>query len=440
MHSEDLDDLSRQSANARSRRMRARRPFELPAGATLIAALVSGAGGRNDADCQASRRQALQSVLEQSIDDHRAQFTVGMIADSEGIVFSGAAGEAAPGLQASSNTVFRIFSMSKAIGSTAAMILIDRGQLTMDTTVESVLPEFGNLQVLDGFDSSGKARFRAPAGKATVRNLATHTSGLEYEFWRPEQARFLQNIDRPGISASADLKATLLNEYPLMTDPGTRWGYGVSIDWLGLVVEKISGQGIMEFLKENLLIPLGMKDTEAALRDDMQPRLASLALRGADGEFGDFPLEPPATADTSGMGHALYSTPNDYAKFLRMILNGGTLGGQRILSEAAVAKMLANQMPQGLAFEAMISVSPLSADFNPFPGIKKSHGFGFMRVDEDVPGMRRAGSVAWAGVCNSHYWIDPMSGIAGIFMTQLLPFVEAPYMEAYQAFERAAYS
>ena len=386
------------------------------------------------------RQQALQAVLDRSVDDKQARFMVGMVANAAGVTFSGAAGDAAPGLKANADTVFRIFSMTKAIGSVAAMVLIERGELSMDATVESVLPEFAGVQVLDGFDASGKARFRAPAVKATVRHLATHTSGLAYEFWQAEEARFLQSIDRPGVLGSAHLKTTLLNEYPLMTDPGTRWGYGVSIDWLGLIVEKISGQSIMDFLKANLLHPLGMRDTDAVLRDDMKSRLAALALRGTDGELGDFPVEPPATSDTFGMGHALYSTPNDYTKFVRMILNRGTLDGQRVLGEAAVAQMLANQMPAGLAFDKLVSASPLSADFDPFPGIAKSHGFGFMRVDADVPSMRRAGSVAWAGVCNSHYWIDPASGLAGVFMTQSLPFVEAPYMAAYEAFERAAYA
>ncbi len=388
----------------------------------------------------ALRQQALQTVLDTAVDDRQARFMVGMIANAGGVTFSGAAGVAAPGMPAGPDTVFRIFSMTKAIGSAAAMILIERGQLTMDATVESVLPEFADLQVLDGFDASGKASFRAPAVKATVRHLATHTSGLEYEFWQPAQARYLQSINRPGVLGATHLKTTLLNEYPLMTDPGTRWGYGVSIDWLGLIVEKISGKGIMEFLKENLLHPLGMTDTEAVVRDDMKPRLATLALRGATGELGDFPVEPPTTSDSFGMGHALYSTPNDYTKFVRMILNRGTLDGQRVLSEEALSQMLANQMPGGLEFERLVSASPLSADFDPFPGIAKSHGFGFMRVDADVPGMRRAGSVAWAGVCNSHYWIDPKSDMAGVFMTQSLPFVEAPYMRAYESFEQAAYS
>lgn len=394
----------------------------------------SSEGAASDA-----RSQALQAVLDNAVSQNQAPFMVGMVVNADGTTFSGASGEAASGRLAGLDTVFRIFSMTKAIGSTAAMMLIDRGLLSMDATVESVLPAFARVKVLDGFDTSGNPVLREPRVKATIRHLATHTSGLEYEFWCAEQARYLQATGGGGVLAATDLQATLLNDYPMIKDPGTRWAYGVGIDWLGLVVEAVSGQKVMDFLKTNLLGPLGMTDTDAVLRADMSSRLASVSLRGADGVFGPFPVEPPATSDTFGMGHALYSTPRDYAKFLRMILNKGALDGQRVLREDAVAQLLANQTPGGMELTELVTVSPLSASFLPFPGVAKTHAFGFMRVEGDVPGMRRAGSVAWAGVCNSHYWIDPASGIAALFMTQTLPFVEAPYLAAYEAFERAAY-
>lgn len=387
-----------------------------------------------------SRRQQLQAVLDRSVSENQAPFMVGMVVDAAGTRFAGAAGQAATGRQADLDTVFRIFSMTKAIGSTAAMMLIDRGLLSMDTTVERVLPAFAGVKVLEGYDAAGKPVLRAPKVKATIRHLATHTSGLAYEFWQADQAGYLQATGSGGVLAASNLQATLLNEYPMITEPGTRWAYGVSIDWLGLVVEAVSGMKIMDFLRANLLGPLGMTDTEAVVQPHMKDRLATVSLRGADGAFTAFPVEPPATVDTFGMGHALYSTARDYAKFLRMILNRGTLDGQRVLSEAAVAQLLANQTPAGLGVEDLVTVSPLSASFHPFPGVAKTHAFAFMRVEADVPGMRRAGSVAWAGVCNSHYWLDPSAGIAGLFMTQTLPFVESPYMAGYEAFERAAYA
>ena len=434
-----LADVAHLFGRRASRPRQARCTLKGAACSALPDPAVPGVGGGGDA-VAVDHRQALQAVLDKSVSDYQAPFMVGMTVNAAGVTFTGSAGQASAGLKAGADTVFRIFSMSKAIGTTAAMILIDRGQLSMDTPVESVLPDFAGVRVLAGYDAAGKAIFKAPSVKATVRHLATHTSGIEYEFWCKDEADYLQRTGGAGVLGATNLLTALLNDYPMITHPGTRWGYGPSIDWLGLVVEKVSGQDIMGFLRTNLFDPLGMKDTEATVRADMKARLASVSFRGADAAFSPFPVEPPVTADTWGMGHALYSTPNDYARFLRMVLNKGSLDGQRVLSEAAVANMLQNQMPTGLTFQPLDSVSPLSASFNPFPGIAKSHGFGFLRVDEDVLGMRRAGSVAWAGVCNSHYWIDPSSDIAGLFMTQTLPFGEAPYMAAYEAFERAAHA
>ena len=377
----------------------------------------------------------LQQTLDHAVAANQVPFVVGMTANAAGVTFSGAAGQAAPGRAAAPGTVFRIFSMTKAVGTTAAMILIDRGELDFDTPVDSVLPEWGQLQVLDGWDGDAP-RLRAPRTRATLRHLATHTSGLEYEFWRPEVADYLARTGRPSILAGT--RAAM--DYPLMTDPGTRWGYGPSIDWLGQVVEKVSGQRIDAFLKQNLFGPLGMTDTDVEVRPHMAPRLAGVKARGENGQFGDFDLAPPSNPEVYGMGHALYSTPQDYLRFLRLFLNRGALDGARVLSEAGVARMLANHMGP-LQFEKMVTAAPpITADFDPFPGTVKTHSFGFMRNESDIPGRRRAGSQSWAGVLNTHYWLDPAADLAAVIMTQTLPFVEPPLMATYEAFERAAYA
>lgn len=376
----------------------------------------------------------LQQTLDHAVAANEVPFVVGMTANAAGVTFTGAAGQAAPGRAAAADTVFRIFSMTKAVGSTAAMILIDRGELDFDTPVDSVLPEWSRLQVLEGWDGD-TPRLRAPRTRATVRHLATHTSGLEYEFWRPEVADYLARTGRPSILAGT--RAAM--DYPLMTDPGTRWGYGPSIDWLGLVVEKVSGQRIDAFLKQNLFGPLGMADTDVEVRPHMAPRLAGVKARGENGQFGDFDLAPPSSPEVYGMGHALYSTPQDYLRFLRLFLGRGTVDGARVLSEAGVARMLANHMGP-LQFEKMLTAAPpITADFDPFPGTVKTHSFGFMRNESDIPGRRRAGSQSWAGVLNTHYWLDPAADLAAVIMTQTLPFVEPPLMATYERFERAAY-
>jgi CubicO group peptidase (beta-lactamase class C family) len=381
------------------------------------------------------RKHRLQKVLDDSVAANRFPFVVGMTGNASRVTFAGAAGDAAPGMKASPETVFRIFSMTKAVGSTAAMILIDQGKMDFDTPVQEVVPEFADIQVLDGWDGD-TPRLRAPRVKATARHLATHTSGLEYEFWRPQVGEYLAKTKRPSILAGT--KDALF--YPMMTDPGTRWGYGPSIDWLGLMVEKISGQRIDAFLKANLFEPLGMNDTDVEVRPHMQPRLAGVKARGENGQFGDFPLAPPSNPEVYGMGHCLYSTPQDYMRFLRMFLNKGKLDGRRVMKQSSVERMLVNHMGP-LKFEKMITAAPpISADVDMFPGTTKTHSFGFMRNEVDIPGRRRAGSQSWAGVLNTHYWFDLKSNMAGIIMTQTLPFVEPPLVAAYEEFEKAAYS
>jgi CubicO group peptidase (beta-lactamase class C family) len=171
----------------------------------------------------------------------------------------------------------------------------------------------------------------------------------------------------------------------------------------------------------------------------MAPRLASVAMRDEDGKFADFALAPPSNPEFYGMGHALYSTAPDYMRFLRMYLNKGTLDGKRILSAAGVDAMLANQIGDTPIPRLKTVAPPITADAEFFPGKRKSHSMAFMRFDEDIPGMRHAGSQGWAGVLNSHYWFDPKADVIGLLMTQSLPFVEPRFVAVYENFERAAY-
>jgi methyl acetate hydrolase len=369
----------------------------------------------------------LDRLLKASVEQNHVPFVVAMAGRAAGITYSGAAG---PG--AGPDTVFRVFSFSKAIGTMAAMMLIERGELSLDTLVVEILPEFGNLQVLDGFD--GKVpRLRAPRVQATIRHLATHTSGLEYEFWNAGIARYLRITGHPGMLTG--LKAAL--NYPMASDPGTRWGYGMGIDWLGQVVEAVDGRRIDVFCAQEIFDPLGM--TSTGFEAD-PARLAGMYIRAPDGHFAPFDLAPPSQPEVYGMGHALYSTAPDYMRFLRMILNKGVLDGNRVLSEASVAVMQTDQM-RGLSFQKMVTAVPLiTADFDPFPGAHVTHSFGFLRNEADIPGHRAPGSLGWAGVCNTHYWIDPARDVAAVFMTQSLPFAEARVMRAFEAFERGVYA
>ena len=362
-------------------------------------------------------------------------FVVAMTANSAGVQYSGAAGEAAPRQAAGEDTVFRIYSMTKAVGSVAAMILIDRGKLHFDTPVAEVLPEFSRLKVLEGFDGDVPV-LREPRVQATVRHLATHTSGLEYDIWNADVAKYLEVSKTPRVLSG--LKASLF--CPMTTDPGTRWGYGFGIDWLGRVVEEIDGRRIDAFVHDEILTPLGMSSTAFELDDAMTSRLCQVSARGDDGLFTPIDMSPPSSPEFYGMGHSLYSTAFDYLRFLRMVLGKGALDGVRILSEKAVTDMTADHM-QGLVFKKMVTGTPsVTMDVDLFPGTRVTHSFAFLRNEEDIPGRRKAGSLGWAGICNTHYWIDPASDKAAVIMTQSLPFVEPRFMQTYVAFERAVYA
>jgi CubicO group peptidase (beta-lactamase class C family) len=377
----------------------------------------------------------LDAILSNAVTAGHVPFVVAMSGNSKGVTWSGTAGERAAGVPATLDTVFRIFSMTKAVGSTAAMILIDRGKLSSDTPVEEILPQFAEIKLLQGFDGDSP-RLRAPKKKVTVRQLATHTSGFVYEFWNRDIPKYMEATKHPSIITG--LKASL--NYPLVFEPGERWDYGIGIDWLGQIVEAVDGRRIDTFCHQEIFGPLDMPDTTFEVKPEMASRLAVVKARGEDGRFTDFELAPPSQPEFYGMGHALYSTAPDYMRFVRMFLNKGQLNGRRILSEAGVNTMLANHIG-GLRLARLITVAPaITADVEFFPGYEKSHSFGFMRMEEDVPAMRSAGSQGWAGVLNTHFWFDPVRDVAGLIMTQSLPFVEPQFMQIYEQFERTVYA
>lgn len=376
----------------------------------------------------------LDDLIRAAVAREDMPFAVAMIGNSRGTVWSASAGRSSPGREASADTVFRVFSMTKAIGGLAAMLLVERGKLSLDTEVESILPEFSELRLIESFGPNGPV-LRKPARRATVRHLATHTSGFSYEFWNALVPQYQQASGSPSILAGT--KASMF--YPLTFEPGERWDYGIGIDWLGLVVQAVDGRRIDQFCREEILQPLAMHDTAFEPDPAWLDRLAAVKIRGEDGRFADFEIAPPPNPEVYGMGHALYATAGDYLRFLRMVLNRGTLDGCRLLSESSVATMLCNHIGTLQVAPLKSTAPPLSADVDLLPGTRKTHGITFMRFEEGAPGMRGPGSHGWAGVLNTHYWIDPARDIAAVLMTQSLPFGEPRFMATYEAFERAAY-
>ena len=235
------------------------------------------------------------TIIDDAVGQQDAPFLVAMTGNRADVTWSGAAGYAALERAANLDTVFRIFSMSKAVFSMAAMMLMDRGKLSADATVQSILPEFADMKLLDGFDAGGKPVLRAPKVQATVRHLATHTSGLAYEFWNPEMGRYMAAAEHPSVLAGTKQSAF----YPLQSEPGTRWDYGIGIDWLGLVVQEFDGCLLDQFCHDEIFGPLGMNDTTFKVNASQAPRLASVSIRGEDGKLGDFALAPPSNPSST---------------------------------------------------------------------------------------------------------------------------------------------
>ncbi len=412
-----------------------RRGFMAGAAAVGAGAVLGGRPFGGAARAASHGAHGLDGVLADAVAKNDVPFAVAMWGDAAGVNWTGTAGDRSEGAPATLDTMFRIYSMTKAVGSTAAMILIDQGKLEVDTPVESVLPQFADMKVLDGFDGDTPV-LRAPKTKATIRHLTTHTSGLVYDVWNADMQKYMQVTEAPGVITGQ--KQGLMT--PMVFDPGARWDYGIGIDWLGQVVEAVDGRRVDAFCQAEIFDKLGMKDTVFEVDGDRAGRLCTVYLRGEDGNFAPFELAPPPQPEFYGMGHALYSTAPDYMRFLRMFLNRGQLDGERVLSEGAVDAMLENHIGDIRIGRMTTYVPPISADVDLFPGTDKTHSFAFLRVEQDVPGMRSAGSQGWAGVCNTHYWFDPARDVAGLIMTQSLPFVEPQFMQVYAAYERAVYA
>lgn len=375
----------------------------------------------------------LDKVVDYAVERDVAPFVVAMVAGRDGIKWEHSAGRANTTHLASPDTIFGLFSMTKAIGSLMAIMAVDRGLITMDTPVGDVLPDFDRLQVLEAMTPEGP-RYRKPKIRATLRHLLTHTSGMGYEAFYPLMAEYARVTGAPS-----DVTGTLESlNYPLLFEPGEGFAYGVSTDWVGALVSKLDGRRIEQFVQEEILDPLGMTSTFFE-RTQTGDRLANLVLKREDGSFEAHEAFPAPNPEIYHMGNALYGSARDYMSFLQLVLNRGVHNGERLVGEAAVQLMFDNQLGAvTLPTPVLKSYIPnISYDVEPCPGLRKTHTAAFFRTEDAIPGMRAAGSLTWAGVLNTHYWIDPDRDIAVLFMTQMMPFCDPDFMTCFQDFERA---
>lgn len=370
----------------------------------------------------------IDDLLSGAVEDDVFHGVSAVVVSGEGALYDGAHGEAG------ADTIFRNASMTKALTTAGALQLVERGLLDLDAPVESIVPEFGELQVLEGFDGD-QPILRAPKTKATVRQLATHTSGCGYPFTSDGLLRYAELTGQPGLFSG--LRASVTG--PLARDPGTVWEYGTSTDWLGFVVEAASGQKLDAYLAEHLFGPLGMSDTTFAPDDGQRARLLALKRRTSDGALADDGRDFSPDPEWASGGAGSYGTASDYGRFIRAMLNGGEIEGTRVLGTATVEAAFADHL-QGASLPEVIGAadSTLTNEV-PLLTLPQGWGLGFHLVSVDIPGMRSAGTGDAAGLLNCYYWIDRRSGIGAALMTQVLPFFDAQIVDVLVAFETAVY-
>ncbi len=382
--------------------------------------------------------QQIDTVLSQAVESGDIPGLVATVATESGPVYEGVFGTRKLGVGPAMTTdsVFRIASMTKAVVSVAAMQLYEQGKFGLDQPVGELLPALAQLEVLDGFDAAGQPQLRPATRPVTARQLLTHTAGFGYEIWNPGLGQYQTASGKPGIASGK--KAAL--HMPLVCEPGARWEYGINTDWVGQLVEAVSGQTLGDYLTRQVFEPLGMVDTGFTRSAEHNERTVCVHQRGADGVLAPLDIEIiPPDADFQSGGAGLNSTAKDYLAFVQMILAGGSYQGAQILKPETVALMSENHIGDLTAGDMTTAVPPLSNDVKFSPGVVHKHGLGFLINTSRLPGARAAGSLSWAGIFNSYYWIDPTKRVAGVLMMQILPFFDVKAIPVYERFERATY-
>jgi methyl acetate hydrolase len=378
--------------------------------------------------------RAIADLLKRATDAGDIPGVVAAAATAEGPVFAAGFGVRDTASQAAmtADTVVWIASMTKAVTSACAMQLVEQGRLSLDAPIATVLPVLDKVQVLEGYAPDGAPRLRPARRSITLRHLLTHTAGFVYDIWNPDMARYLETTGTPGIISCQNAALSI----PLLFDPGERWDYGIGIDWAGKAVEAVSGQRLSDYMQQNMLQPLGMNDTGFKIGTAQRQRLAKVHDRTADG-FVPTDLELPQEPEFEMGGGGLYSTVSDYLRFTRMIMNNGALDGTRVLAPQTVATMAANAMGD-LTCRALKTSAPASSnDVDFIDGMQ--WGLSFLINPQPLPTGRSAGSLAWAGLANSYFWIDPVKQVTGVYATQVLPFFDAKAVQLFQDFEAAVY-
>ena len=385
------------------------------------------------ASAAAPGNAAIDQYLESQLRATRIPGMVAMVVDRNGPRYTGAFGrrDVAANQPMQADAIFRIASMTKPVTSLAVMMLVEEKKVALDDPIEKYLPEYAKAQVIETFYPLDRSyTTRPPVRPITVRHLLTHTSGLGYPF----ASLTLTQLQGEGANAQPLPNPLLL----LLHDPGALWSYGESTRVLGRLVEKVTGKPLDRVLDERILRPLGMNDTSYAVPPEKLARVVTVH-RWADGRLVEVPNPAAVSSPAYGDG-GLNSTAADYAKFIGLFLHGGVApDGKRLVSARTIADMGRNHIGNVRVRRLDAATPALSAAF-PLGAGRDTFGLGFQVTGEPaVKDMRSPGSLSWAGIYNTEFWIDPQKGIGGILLMQYLPFYDKAAIETLTGFEQRVY-
>jgi len=423
-----MSEITRRTVLARGSLLAGLTYIQATRSGTALAKPVTGAGGF----------KAIDDAMLRAVDTQSVAGVVAAGATAQGLVYEGAFGKAnvSTGSPMTSDTVFWLLSMTKAFTATACMQLIEQGRLHPDEDASKYLPELAAPMVLEGFGADGKPRLRPAKRAIKVHHLLTHTSGYTYSIWSDALAHYEQATGMPDIATCKNAAFTA----PLEFDPGERWQYGISMDWIGKLVEAVSDQSLEVYFRENIFAPLGMKDSGFLIGSEQKRRVATFHNRTHDGGLEPASFEMPQRPEFFMGGGGAFSTPHDYMLFLQMLLKDGSLNGAQLLKPATVSMMMQNQI-DGLNVHEMHSAQPAySNSFDQFPEQPHKWGYSFDINTKPGPHGRAAGSISWAGLLNCYFWLDPVQKVTGALFTQILPFYDQRVVALYGEFERGLYA
>jgi methyl acetate hydrolase len=415
----------------------------LAGGGLLAAATYLGAGRAEAAQArvlpvQAGRFGAIDAAMLKAVDAGSVAGVVAVGATRHGLVYEGAFGKAdvATGTPMTPDSVLWLLSMTKAFTAAACMQLIEQGRIHPNDDASKYLPQLAAPQVLEGFDADGKPRLRPAKRAIKIRHLLTHTSGFTYSIWSNALTEYEKVTGMPDIATCQNGAFAA----PLEFEPGERWQYGISMDWIGKLVEAVSDQSLEVYFRENIFAPLGMEDSGFLIGSAQKRRVATFYNRKADGSLEAAPFEMPQRPEFFMGGGGAFSTPRNYMTFLQMLLGGGTFNGVRVLKPETVAMMMQNHIGELTVHEMATAQPALSNSFDQFPGQPHKWGYSFDINTQPGPNGRSAGSISWAGLLNCSFWVDPRKAVAGALFTQILPFYDDRVVALYGEFERGLYT